>query len=348
MARTLEQLKEENAKAEAESTSTPQTDEDETKAGAVEAETDTSTGAEAGTGEDVKTEIEPWMQSGEEESDADGHASDDKQFSGKDIAAAKRNLRAKLEKRQTAKDEQYEARIAALEKQVESGTTTHQPAQPVAGAVAKPVRDNYETDEAFIEALTDWKLATNAASQHAESQKTANRRKVEEYEQQTEQAVDQHYERAVKLAEKSSITSEAYQAADLRVREMIEGVFPKAGDAITDNLIATLGEGSERVMYNLGVNEKRRNHLRDLLGADTTGLKAATYLGQLNAELSSPAKKRTSAPAPADDVTGDTTKTKSFKNEKRRYQDAHKRGDGQAAFNIRREARQAGADTSDW
>lgn len=343
MAMTLEQLKDENAKAEATATPDPQKGEatDETPAAKEELEADT--GAETSDGEEGESKVEPWMQSGEEESDTDGHASDERQFTGSDIAAAKRKLRAKLDKRNEvlqSEKEALEARVKALE----SGRA----ATPATGAAEKPQRDSFETDEAFFEALADWKIATNSASQHAETEREKQQRKIREYEEQTSEAVDQHYTRAVTLAEKSNITPEMYQAADLRVREMAEEVFPKAGDEIVESLIATLGEGSEKVMYNLGVNTARRNKLRDLLKQDQTGLRAATYLGQLKGELNPPGKKRTQAPAPAADPTGDSKTTESFKALKAKYTAAHNKGDSQAAFNARREAKQAGADVSNW
>lgn len=347
MALTLKQLKEENAKAEAQAAATPQVEAEEGEAGEAEEEQSLEVeGAETGDEESGKTEVEPWMQSDEEASDTDGHASDEKQFSGKDIAAAKHNLRAKLERKSAKREEELLARIEALE-----GGKTQQPAAQT-GTLAKPKREDFDNaedpDSSYFEALSDWKLATNMASQDARAQKAARKAQVEQFEQETNQAVDQHYERAVVLAQKSNITDEMYRTADLRVRQIAEDVFPGAGDAIVNSLIATLGEGSEKVMYNLGVNTKRGDKLRDLLKSDQTGLKAATYLGQLNAEIGSPKKRKTDAPAPAPDVKGDQKIVESHKALKRKYDAAHKRGDSQAAFNARRDARKAGADVSNW
>lgn len=342
---TLEQLKEENAKAEAEANRDPQNDDAEVDTGEAEDEFDDDESADTDSDSEDSTEVEPWMQSDEDESDTAGHDAEDKRFSSRDVAAARRNYGAKLSRRHEKELQERDARIAELEAKVNSNAAT-----PITGKAAKPQRDDFDDEDAFLEALTDWKIATNAASQHAESERAAQRRKVEQYEQETAAAVEKHYERAAELAGKSKIKPETYQAADLKVREMVEEVFPDAGDEVTDGLIATLGEGSERVMYNLGVNLKRRNELRELLEADKTGLKASAYLGRLNAELSSPGKKKqSSAPAPARTITGDAAKPNaSAKALRRRYKEAHAKGDRQTAFNARREARSAGIDVSDW
>lgn len=120
------------------------------------------------------------------------------------------------------------------------------------------------------------------------------------------------------------------------------------GDAIVDSLIASLGKGSEKVMYNLGVNKARLGELQQRFEEDPTGVKASIYLGQLNAELSSPRKKTTSAPAPAPQVNGDKAEKADVKALRKEYQNADKRGDLQARFNARRKARQAGIDTTNW
>lgn len=342
---TLEQLKEENAKAEAEVNQNPQTDDAETDAGATEDQLDDTGPADTGSESKSDSEAEPWMLTGEEESSdtGDGSHDQDRKFTDSDVAAARRNMRAKLTKKHDKEKSEYEARIAALEAKIEG-----QGPQPVQGKASKPQRDDYESEAEFFDALTDWKIATNEATRHASNEKDKQAQAVREYEESVEKAVGQHYERAVELADKSKITAEMYQSADLKVREMAEEVFPNAGDDIVDNLIATIGEGSERVMYNLGVNVKRRNHVRDLLKQDQTGLRASAYLGKLNGELGSPGKRKSKAAPPAGDVTGDSKTSESFRALKRKYTDAHKRGDKQGAFNARREARQAGADVSDW
>ena len=285
------------------------------------------------------------MLTGEEDDSDTGDGSHDQErkFTDSDVAAARRNMRARLEKKHDKEKSELLARIEKLENERNSSA-----AQPVRGKAAKPKREDFEDDEQFFDALTDWKLATNDASRHASAQKEEQDRAVRQYEETVNAAVEEHYERAVDLAEKSKISADMYKSADLKVREMADEVFPGAGDAIVDNLIYNLGEGSEKVMYNLGVNTKRRDHVRKLLQEDKTGLRASAYLGKLNGELSSPGKRNSKAPAPAANPTGDSKTSESFRALKRKYKEAHKRGDQQAAFNARREARRAGADVTDW
>lgn len=346
---TLEQLKAENAKAEAEANRDPQTDEPKVEAEATEEELNTEDPADTGSEEEGEPEAEPWMSTGEDEGSETGDEShaQERKFTDSDVAAARRNMRAKLERKHDKEKSELEQRIADLESKL-----SVRPAQQMQGKAAKPKLSDFEDEvnpqEAYMEALTDWKIATNNATQHASAQKDEQARAIREYEESVENAVEQHYERAVDLAQKSGIKPEMYQAADLKVREMAEEVFPDAGDAIVDNLIYNLGEGSEKVMYNIGVNAKRRAEVRKLLLEDRTGLRASAYLGRLSGELSSPGKRTSKAPAPAANPAGDSKTSESYRALKRKYTDAHKRGDTQAAFNARREARQAGADVTDW
>ena len=133
------------------------------------------------------------------------------------------------------------------------------------------------------------------------------------------------------------------------MREAINGVFDKGGDAITEALIASLGDGSEKVFYKLGVDKKRLNELTHLLTEDKSGIKAAMYLGTLNTELSAPRKQTTKAKAPASTASGDGTQLKGeAKALKTTYDKAVKSGDIQSRVSARRQAKQAGVDVSSW
>src|SRR5690606_24954445 len=112
----------------------------------------------------------------------------------------------------------------------------------------KPRREQFydkdDPDEAYAEALVDWKLNAGAAQRQATTQQYEQQHQALVQQQRIEQSVDQHYERAEKLAAASKIKAEDYQAADLRVRSAIDQVFPGGGEQITNALIAHLGEGS--------------------------------------------------------------------------------------------------------
>ncbi len=334
---TLAELKAENAEdktTEVEETETdPQLVEEATEEAeleAVEEETeDPKEAAEPGEGETEETETEAWMQT-------DG----DKKFTDGDIGAAKKKLRAKLESKHNEETDELKARIAQLE-------GSNKPAE-----LSRPKRDDFldsdDPDEAYTDALVDWKMSSHEAKTVAKTSQAEQTRQVEDRQRVINQDVDSHYERAAKLSSESGIAPELYQSSDLTVRRAVESVFPNMGDAITDGLIANLGEGSEKVFYNLGVNEVKRSKFISLLQSDNSGLKASIYLGKLHSELAAPTKRKTKAPKPAASPTGDANVSASNNAAKRKYDKAHTSGKTSEAFKIKREAKKAGVDTNSW
>jgi len=348
MAMTLEELKAANAKAEAAATdenveheedalTPPQVEKDKSDGAAAEDDTKNGEeGAESSEDEDGELDVEDWKQGDSHES----QAGQEKKFTDSDIGKAKAKLRAKLEKRHESELDELRKEVAELK------------GRPQAKALERPKREDFEDaddpDEAYFEALTDWKLTQHKSETQAQQASEQTKQQQEQWKAQTEKAVDQHYERAVELAEQSGISAEMYQSADLRVRQTVEAIFPEAGDTITDALIANLGEGSEKVMYNLGINTARREEFKSLLLEDRTGIKAAMYLAERKAELNAPRKRKTSAPKPAPNLNGDKQTGANHKALKQKYDKAHEKGDLQAAFNFKREAKKAGADTANW
>jgi hypothetical protein len=337
MAQTLEELKAENVAAEVEVDTPPQEVEAEVEVEAVEVEAvESDEIVESNDDETEETKTEDWMQSDEPESQAD------KKYSGEDIGNAKAKLRSKLDRKHNTETDELKAEIERLK----NGRVD-------AKGLNKPKRDDFyesdDPDEAFFEALTDWKMEQNQAKAATRSKQSAEVQRAEEFKTNVSKGVDQHYERAVVLAENSGISPELYQSADLKVRQAVESIFPNAGDVITDSLITNLGAGSEKVFYNLGVNTTKRNEFTKLLTEDTSGMKAAMYLGKLQAELVAPTKRKTNAPSPAANVSGDAQSgSDPFKASKKAYDKASKSGDTQAAFNARMKARKAGANVTNW
>jgi len=223
---------------------------------------------------------------------------------------------------------------------------------PKSEKLVKPKREDFyesdDPDEAYTDALLDWKINENNAKNQANQAGEATASNQREQAESISKAVDQHYEDAVILAEKSGISADAYHAADLTVRRMFESIFPEAGDAVMDGLIANLGKGSDKVMFNIGVNATRRAELKEILLSDKTGLKAMGYLGNLNGELNAPSKRKTNAPKPAANANGDANTSNKFSAAKKKYDAAHKGGNAQEAFTLKRAAKKAGCDTSQW
>lgn len=346
---TLEELKAENAQLEAQEATdvvenavtedelAPQADELEAEETAGEVESIVDDVAAETTEETTdEPELEAWMQS-----DDDQTSQADNGFTGSDIAAAKKKLRTKLERRHSEEVEQLQAEINKLK---EGG------AQPQ--KLSKPKREDYydhdDPDDAYADALIDWKMSSRQAEQQAEQGAAEAKRKQLEQQQSIATGVDQHLERVVKLAEASNITADAYRGAELNVRTMIESVFPNSGDAITDALIANVGEGSEKVFFNLGVNASRRAQLEKLLREDPSGIRAGVYLGKLSGELSAPTRRKTNTPKPAPQVNGDEKSGPSERGLKQAYDKAMRGGGAQAIYQARKKAKAAGVDISKW
>lgn len=338
MEKTLEELRAENAAAEAAANPVPQTEEPEAKDEAADDQSNADDHAgDQGDEEGQQAEPEAWMTSDDQESQGAG-----KKFTDKDIGAAKASLRAKLER-------QHQSELDALRLQLEEARQQTVSPQPA----ARPKREDFyeldDPDEAYIEALADWKVKANMAQQHAGNQQYEAQRKQLEAQQRISSNVDQHYERAAQLAAASGISPELYRSADERVRLAVEGVFPGGGgEVVTNALIASLGAGSEKVFYKLGVSQAHLKELTNKLAEDPSGIQASIYLGRLSAELTAPARKTSNAPAPATTVKGDASTTDAGKALHRKYLEAHKRGDNQAAFNIRREAKQSNININSW
>lgn len=333
----LDQLRAENAALEASQAASPQDAPDEPEVDAAgEQEEDEQSADSDESDESAKADAEDWMKGDEPESQGA-----EKKFTDHDVAAAKKPLRAKVQ----AKD----AEIDELRKQIDA-LKNQQHQAPQVGA--KPTREQFydqdDPDEAYSIALGRWTFNAEAAQQRAQQQKLEQERAQLEQAQAVKASVDQHFARAEKLIEQSGIAPELYQAADGQVRSAIEEVFPEGGDHVTDFLIAQLGEGSERVMYNLGVNTARRNELIRLLKDDSRGLKAAVFLGKLAAELTAPAKRKSSAPPPASQAKGDESTAETGGKLQRQYKEAHAKGNAQAAFDAKQKAKAAGINTNSW
>lgn len=338
MDQTLEELRAENARLEQDKANASQAQQSQPEPAARQEDDDVQAANPDDQTDDGAVEAESWMQSDDQASQDAGKTP---KFTDSDIGAAKQKLRAKLEREHQSETEKLRARIAELE-QAKSA--------PVVQVGEKPRREQFyemdDPDEAYSEAMVEWKLATMRAEHQKTSQQVDQERRALERMQSVTQSVDQHYGRAAKLAEASGIAPEVYQSADLRVRQAVDQVFPGGGDGIVDSLIANIGEGSEKVFYNLGVNNKRLSELERLLREDPTGLRASVYLGRLSAELSAPAKRTSNAPAPAAQAQGDANTTASGAALQRQYKDAG--GDVEKRISIKRKAKAAGVDTSSW
>lgn len=337
MDQTLEELRAENAAAQQNATETPQVEETDAGAeAAADLNTDDDHADDLEGEEGQQAEPESWMKGDDQESQGA-----EKKFTDKDIGAAKAKLRAKLEREKQSELDELRQQLEEMRRNT-----------VVPQVSAKPNREDFydqdDPDDAYTLAVARWMIKEERTKEHNETQQYEQQRKQLEVQQAISDGVDQHYERAAELAAKSGISPELYQSSDLRVRSAIDGVFPGGGEQITNSLIASLGEGSEKVFYNLGVSPKRLSELTDKLAKDPSGLQASIYLGKLSAELTAPLRKKSNTPAPATTVQGDANTTDIGKGLHRKYLEAHKRGDTQAAFDARREAKAKNINVKSW
>lgn len=274
--------------------------------------------------EDTETEDETWL-SGEPE----------KKFSDSDIGAAKKNLRARLEKK-------HQSEIDVLRQEIDTLKS---------GAPDEPTRDQFlddaDPDASYTRAVVKWNTDHVMAERDAKTQAATLQTKQEARNQKIEIDVDAHYNRAEKLIESHNISPETYKSSDYAVRSAVDQIYPGAGDGIVDMIISGLGEGSEKIIHSLGINQARRSEFLDRLRTDGTGFSAMAYVFDLKAKI--PANKKSAAPTPAPILSGDAGDTASFKKLKSNYDKAVKSGNVQAMFDARKQARAAGAkDVNKW
>jgi len=290
-------------------------------------------------GNPITPEIEAWMEE-EEEQDS----------SGVPLGAhikMKNKLKGRLSD-QKAESELELEKLRAENAALKAGTVKTQAQTPTARP-KRPKADDFDTDEAFDAAMDVYEDSLlQSYTERAEQTRTLKTTQ-KQAQDALSQSVDDHYTRAAKLQESKGIDPTIFSRADNAVRSAIEAIRPGQGDLLTDQLIQTLEDGSEMVMYNLGVNKSRRGELISALASDPSGLKAVAYVAGLKSDLTRNTKtRRSAARKPPSEVDGDIPPNAKAGAFKRKYDAAHKKNAGQEAYNIKKEARKLGVDTSGW
>ena len=322
---TLEELKAENAAIEAaENESAPQADESEVveDVAATEAEEEPEDLAETEGEPEAESEVEGWMQSEADNSQDDNAVP----------VAAHIKMRSKLKGKIQDRDTEIEDLKAQLAAKPQ--------AQPVTAPTVRPKRDDFfeadEPDDAYDDAMFAWRNNQQASTKAINDQQAQQQTVIANINT----SVDEHYNRAATLAADNNIKPEVYQQSDAVVRNAI-------GEDITNALIANMGAGSEKVMFNLGRNPVKLAELQKAMADDPNGLKAMMLLGKMSADLM-PKKRKTMAPRPATNIKGDASPNSSHKALKKKYDAAHKAGNQQEAYDVKKQAKQAGASTREW
>jgi hypothetical protein len=327
---TLEELKAENAAKELEQQPVEAVEQPEIVEHELEAaDQDTDTEAQG-------EEVEDWL----------------KGDSAQAVPLAKHvELKHKLKARLSEKDDEL-AQIKAELAQLKAGGVMNQQPTQQQPALKVPKLSDYDYDEdKYAEAMADYsaQLVESKLSSFTARGNQENQQRIAQ--QQREKALDSHYERAEQLIKSTGgkLTAETYQAAELNFRQQLNQVTGN-GDSVADEIIARLGDGSAKVVAHLGVNSSAMSALKERLLDDPTGLKAAVYLGQLEAKFqSAQTGKLSKAPAPESSVKASApVGTATMESLKKAYKSARERGDTQKAFDLARQAKASGYDSKQW
>ena len=218
--------------------------------------------------------------------------------------------------------------------------------KPEIKAVKRPRVSDFDSDEEYEKAMDEWEQ--NSARNTYETYEQSKKQQEQAARQVAaiKESVDSHYDRAEKLVKEHSISPEVYRKADAEVRAAVATAHENA-DIVTDAFISALGEGSEKALFYVGRNKTALNEFKALLNTDKTGLRVAAFLGEVKARVQGTTKQKSRAPAPSAQLNGESASPKGAA-DKRKYDKAHKSGNTQEAYNIKKNARKAGFDTSKW
>lgn len=301
---------------------------------------------ETGGTADESTAAPFWMAEDEpeqNEDEADGEQ-DEQQPSGNAVPVSTHiKLKKKLKGQISEKDEELEKLRAELQA-VKIGAVA--PQQDIQ-APKRPRVADFETDEEYETAMDKYE---EDRLQYQTKLISANQSQSTQVEQRTKKilaSVDSHYDRAAKLVESSGIKPEVYQQATENFKAIIEKAMPGKSEIALNGIIDIIGEGSEKTIFYIGRNKAAQNEFAALLADDPSGLKASMWLGRTTEKINGTVKRTSQAPPPAAQLKGGsvTAKESAFK---KKYDEAHKKGSLQDAYNAKKEARKAGIDTSNW
>jgi len=348
---TLKELKAENAGAEAaiedvvvEDKKEPIQDEYVEVVEEVKAD---DTGGESKNEDEQEVTLESWQLTEET------GTSEDEQKGGfvPNHEAAKRRkknqaLRGELKEKDSELDE--------LRKQVEALQSGVAPkVEQEQAALVRPTREQFDYDDDAYDNAVD-KYYDDKLDRKIDSRTIAGTEKANQVNQQQafadaqQKSLDAHYGMAQKLVDDGKVTQESFKNADTLVRQALDSINPGQGDNLTNTFISMLnsaGEGSEKVMYQLGVNPAKLQELQNKIITDPSGLSASVFLGQLQANVQTPSKRRSQAPTPGSKVEGEGGNNGNVSTLQKQY---NKLDDIQSRISFKRKAKKNGTDTKNW
>lgn len=169
-------------------------------------------------------------------------------------------------------------------------------------SASPPTLEQFDYDDAkYQAAVADFYAGSIDKRLAAAQQKQLEQQQLQQFAQRIESDVNSHYERVSKLG-----FGEDYIPAEKAARD-------RFGDFAVEQMISAVGEGSEKVIYHLGLNPEAMEEVARLLQQDNNGHKALSHLGRLAEKLNSQPPKKQISQAPAADraLTGTASASKS-------------------------------------
>lgn len=227
-------------------------------------------------------------------------SSEQAEHGGKKLVEVPVQKLAKLrEQRREAREEQEKLRKQNEELQRLLSLSGGQ--KPVEQAQIVPTLESCDYDEGkYAQAIATWQQQNlERQLQELENKRQAKARQ-QAIQEQLAASVHEHYQRVVKLG----ISEDDFIPAEQTLRDTF-------GDVAVEQLIDAIGEGSERVIYHLGLNQEERRKLEQLVVQDPSGLKAVAYATKLAAKLAAEpqVKKISQAPEPDKALQGGNTQS---------------------------------------
>ena len=294
--------------------------------------------AEEGNSEAEGKEAEAEEESDDFELELDGEPEPGQQKHNP-VESVVHKLTKERKKRQAAQSEadDLRAKVEALEARLASGSPAPRPQSQPATQVPK-FPDMYDKgidgdrqkyDAAVKKYFTDVEQAKAQQSQQTEQQRKA------------QQELD---DKRLKLAEAA-----AKFAQDNRIKgDRVVDAVQKAYDAIDQStgidgalvhMLASVGEGSERVAYYLGTNDTAMTAIKSKLESDPTGFAAIAEMARMATKLKPKGNRKiSSAPEPDEPIKGDGSSASA-----KALQDKYdKESDPQKLMALRKKAREMG------
>lgn len=208
--------------------------------------------------------------------------------------------------------------------------------------VPAPSLSQYDYDEdKYAEAMANYVASKTREETSRQLEEQRNKHSQQQQLASLSKKVEGHIERADDFISKnnaSGLTADMYITAETAVRNSLD----PNNSGIVDQIVAHMGNGSEKVMYYLGRNAGELLRVQQELQQDHSGISALMHLGSLKEKLNQKqSHKVSSAPPPENVLSGDVSSTVDT-NLQKAYEKAAQSGDVQKMVSVKAEARRNG------